>query len=242
MASDNWHHIEGTYPSAGIFRLYLYDDYTRPLPTSEAKKIRARVVIKEIFDPATKTSRELTAAPLVLARGGAYFEAHIEPLALPANMTAKVAFGNDTKENRFDFTFPAYSKDAPLSLSTKAAAAAPPEAQDRPAAALDNGPTAGLMKNLNERTDTVAELVRNGTYGAIYVPALQAKDLALEIQARQGSSPKKSAIDTHVKQIVVAAYQLDNYGDLGDSEKITTAYRDFAAAVSALNSLLAGRP
>src|SRR5262249_17828920 len=53
MAPDNWHHIEGTYPAAGRFRLYLYDDYTRSLQIADAKKVRARVVLKETFDPAT---------------------------------------------------------------------------------------------------------------------------------------------------------------------------------------------
>jgi hypothetical protein len=31
MAPDRFHHLEGTYPEAGLFRLYLYDDYTQPL-------------------------------------------------------------------------------------------------------------------------------------------------------------------------------------------------------------------
>jgi hypothetical protein len=31
MAPDNWHHLEGTYPREGIFRLFVYDDYARAL-------------------------------------------------------------------------------------------------------------------------------------------------------------------------------------------------------------------
>ena len=35
MAPDSWHHIEGTYLPSGVFRMHLYDDYTKPL-TAEA--------------------------------------------------------------------------------------------------------------------------------------------------------------------------------------------------------------
>src|SRR4051812_38853508 len=40
MAPDSWHHIEGTYPEAGRFRVYVYDNYTKPLSASAAKAIR----------------------------------------------------------------------------------------------------------------------------------------------------------------------------------------------------------
>jgi hypothetical protein len=239
MASDNWHHVEGTYPAPGRFRVYVYDDYSKPLALAKARRVRGRIVTKEVFDPTTRTSRELSSAPLVLVPSGGFFEGRIEPLALPAQMTAKISFGSDDKESRFDFSFPTYSKDV-----TTPAPVVNSSAVTTPAAPSTGGPTAALLTDLKARDLEVASLVRTGAFGGIYVPALQAKDLALQIQARQGSVPgaQRQAIDTQVKQLVVAAYQLDNYGDLGDAQKISDAYRSFSAAVAGIGSLLEARP
>ncbi|HTL02241.1 MAG TPA: heavy metal-binding domain-containing protein [Vicinamibacterales bacterium] len=241
MAPDNWHHIEGTYPAAGRFRVYVYDDYTRPLSSTAARKIRGRVVTKEVFDASRNTSRELASAPLVLARSGAYFEARIESLHPPAQMTAKISFTAGDKDSRFDFTFPAYSKD--VSPSAAALAAAP--TTDRLPKA-DSMTLAALLADLRARDKEAAALVANGPFGGLYVPALRAKDVALAIQAllaRQetGPSARRNALETHVKQLVVAAYQLDNFGDLGNAEKIREAYLSFSTAVTAIGSLVEGR-
>ncbi len=85
--------------------------------------------------------------------------------------------------------------------------------------------------------------IKAGTFGAIYVPALQAKDTALQIQAQnaQTAGIDQDAVEASVKQIVLSAYQLDNFGDLGDGEKIEDAYRRFSAAIAQLDSVLAKR-
>jgi hypothetical protein len=246
MAPDNWHHIEGTYPAPGRFRVYVYDDFSRPLATARARKIRGRVVTKETFDPTTGTTRELASTPLVLARNGAFLEARIEPRSLPAKMTAKISFAPDVKESRFDFAFNAYSKDLPASApetSTGATAAKPgePAAIATPLAAAV-APTDALA-TLKERRAEVETLLQQGTLGAIYAPALQAKDLALEIQTQILQTPgaDHDGVETSVKQIVLAAYQLDNYGDLGDGEKVREAYQRFSSAIAALDALVAER-
>jgi hypothetical protein len=100
MAPDNWHHLEGTYPRAGVFRMYLYDDFTKPLPRTEMRKIAARVVTKDG-----------TSVPLAIAPNGQYLEAKIGQAALPAELAAKVKFKADAPENHFDFAFATLSKD-----------------------------------------------------------------------------------------------------------------------------------
>jgi hypothetical protein len=237
MAPDNWHHIEGTYPVAGRFRVYIYDDFSKPLTVDRARKVRARVVTKEAFDPKTGTSRELASAALVLAPNGAFFEARIERLSPPAQMTAKISFATDDKESRFDFAFPVFSKDqpaptaAPLSTSIE-------RSQPSPVGTSSAAAVASLLSDLKAREAEVNTLVKSGNFGSIYVPALQAKDLALAIQSKAASQP---AVESPVKQIVLSAYQLDNYGDLGDREKVDEAYRTFSAAVSALEATIARR-
>ena len=84
MAPDNWHHLEGAYPSARTFRLYVYDDYGRPLPADALRKVQARIVTKESFDPATRKTTEHSAFPLKVSRNRAYLEARkvlLEPSA-----------------------------------------------------------------------------------------------------------------------------------------------------------------
>src|ERR671928_125022 len=63
-APGNWHHLEGTLPRAGLFRLYLYDDFTKPLPRDQVRKITAVVVLQTV-DPATHATKDGASFPLV---------------------------------------------------------------------------------------------------------------------------------------------------------------------------------
>ena len=255
MAPDNWHHLEGTYPAAGRFRVYVYDDFSKPLSLARARDIRGRVVTKEAFDPKTGTTRELASIPLVLARNGAFFEARIDQRVLPAKLTAKISFTPDHKESRFDFAFPTYTSAPSLTSATTAADRGAPNAPIAPAAPVAPvapiaplapiapiapiAPSApsSLVDDLKARGAEVESLLKSGTLGAIYVPALQAKDLALEIQAAQPQATR-DALEASVKQIVLTAYQLDSYGDLGDAEQARIAFEGLSGAIAQLDSLV----
>src|SRR6185503_19650959 len=111
MAPDNFHHVEGTLPRDRLFRLHLYDDYARVLPPAALTAMNARVITRQRFDAATRTTSEDEAFTLKPSKDGRSLEAAISRAALPAAMTVKVRFKPDTPEYRFDFTFRGLTKD-----------------------------------------------------------------------------------------------------------------------------------
>ena len=71
-----------------------------------------------------------------------------------------------------------------------------------------------------------------------YVSALQAKDLALALDAhaRELPPPRRAMVSGSVKRLVRSAWMLDTYGDLGNRAPIADAYVTFSAAVAELES------
>ncbi|MBI3402175.1 MAG: hypothetical protein HY048_12210, partial [Acidobacteria bacterium] len=88
---------------------YLYDDYGKPLPPEAVRQVEARIVTRETFDSATRTTHEADARPLTPANG--YLEARVDPLTLPAQFAAKVKFRKDGPEYRFDFSFAEFTRE-----------------------------------------------------------------------------------------------------------------------------------
>src|SRR5215813_8642510 len=93
MAPDNWHHLEGTYRSGGAFRMYLYDDFTKPLARDQVRQMTGRII--------TKSGESF---PLMPVQKGRYLEAKVGALAFPAEMAAKLKFKSTSAEHHFDFT------------------------------------------------------------------------------------------------------------------------------------------
>ena len=106
MASDAWHHIEGTYPQNGLVRVFFYDNFTKPFAL-RGKGITGSVVVRDAKD------NEVATVPLA-AGGATSMEAKIPAAsaALPLRVTVKMKFGAKIAEQPFDFQFNEYSKDA----------------------------------------------------------------------------------------------------------------------------------
>jgi len=102
MVSNNWH-LEVTHPAASVFRLYVYDNYSKPFwPPGLAARI--------IEAPDAAGKRADVAIPFARTPHG-YYEARVPNLATPATIAAKVRFEANDKEYRFDFIFPDYSRE-----------------------------------------------------------------------------------------------------------------------------------
>lgn len=298
MAEDAWHHIEGTYPSAGLFRVYFYDNFTKPMA---ARAFTGSLVLLDA------SFKETASFPLRLGANGQTMEARIPAAqaALPLNAAAKIKFGGNLKEQMFNFPFQKYTVEpaapAPAPAATRATpaaapaagastangaarpsgaataarpapqpaqaappavAAAPPlappaaapaaqaplildsplnmppglaEATDESRLPSDN---AGLLAELESRAKEVEALVNEGALAQVWLPAMGTKTVALVLDQRSGNLPERqrTAIAAAVKEIVLASWEIDSYGDLGNRQKITEAYARLKAALTNLRS------
>jgi hypothetical protein len=223
MAADSWHHIEGAYPAPGVFRLYLYDDYTKPLSAARFAGVKARAVTKEQTDPQTFVTTEAVAVPLTPSADGTYLEGKLESLPLPANVTVQAAFTPGSKEQRFDFTFADYSVAAAAETLDGATRLALDVPADAP----------GVLALLLERRDSVQDIVARGAFSEVWVPALQAKELALalEMHAREFPEQRRLQVETAAREVVLAAFRLDAAGDRGEREQVLKSFDDLVHAV-----------
>jgi hypothetical protein len=220
MAPDAWHHLEGTYPEPGVFRVYFFDNFSQPM---SAKAFKGRAVLDEIFDPSTRTTKEQLAYPLLPASNGEYLEAKVGTGALPREITAKLQFEREGAFERFDFLFADLSKEEETAAGTTASAEL----------VIPDAPEA-IASAIRARHEIVRGLIDRGAYNRIYVSALEAKDLALALEPHAESAELQWAL----RELVRAAWLLDDYGDLGNREKVLSAYDRFEEAACTIDAAI----
>jgi hypothetical protein len=100
-----------------------------------------------------------------------------------------------------------------------------------------------LLKLLDIRANEIKTLVDEGNFGMVWVPTMLAKEvgLALGDHARELPAQRQAPLMDAVRRLVLSAWRLDQYGDLGDRAKITGAHDLFAAAVNDIKAAYANR-
>ena len=216
MAPNGVHHLEGVLGD-GVFRLYFYDSFTRPL---EPAPFEARVV------PADDNGAPL-GEPAALAPGADALETDVAANAGErAAFTAFVRFpeapgaAGEDREHRFDFIFLSEAERA--ALAAEAAPTALPELRvpETPQQILDA---------IRDRDRRVQALIAAGRWADLFIPALEAKDLAMAYSERTADRPWVA-----LKRIVRGAWLLDLYGDQGDRVRVGEAYEIFAEGMQGL--------
>lgn len=210
MAPDGVHHLEGVLED-GAFRLYFYDSFTRPI---EPQPFAARVV------PADDRGTPL-GDPVALSTAADALETRVDtPAGERAAFTAFVHFPERDEEDRFDFIFLSEAEKATL-----AAEAAPTELPELrvPDTAQE------ILDAIRDRDRRVQSLIAQGRWADLFIPALEAKELALAYGEAASHRPWVA-----LKRIVRGAWLLDLYGDQGDRVRVGEAYEIFAEGMRGL--------
>ena len=159
MAPNGFHHIEGTLDEAGEFRLYVYNDFTKPI---DATGFDARVGDQELLS--------VSDSAILSANIG-------RPDSYPAELVVHVRFPDSHEdEARFDFIFAGETVGAADEATTIILPEfrIPDNADDIFAAILD-------------RDARVRDLIARGVWPDLYIPALEAKDLVLALHEKESA-------------------------------------------------------
>ena len=228
MSRDNWHHVEGTLPDPGVFHLYVYDNYSLPMPTT---MMSGRLVFQEFWDQNGQEVRPPIATPLVPSSDGVSFTVVDDRLALERDFNARLRFRPDQpEEDRFDFTFYTYSRPETDQVSAQRLLPDTLSIPESPGILLDA---------LLSRVALVDGLLKQNRLNQLFYSALASKDLALALLKNPGDldEEKRAELNRAVTTIVRAAWRLDQYGDYGDRPGAEAAFRMMTDGVARIKVL-----
>jgi hypothetical protein len=92
----------------------------------------------------------------------------------------------------------------------------------------------GMLEQLEVREKQVGDLIARGDFAAVWVPAFQAKDIAIALEPHVAhlSPDKRDAGEPALARVVRTAWLLDAAGDVGNRAQIEAVYAAFKAAVA----------
>ena len=102
-----------------------------------------------------------------------------------------------------------------------------------------------LITQLKTQTELIRGLIDKGSFGSIYVPAFQAKDIALALvddHKKELPEDKQRIAEPAAKKLIRAAWLLDAFGDIGNKQQIVDAFAGFVEAAKDLQSSFPSQP
>jgi hypothetical protein len=156
MAEDNWHHLEGAYPRARLFRAFFYNDFTQPIPT---KGFSGRVAVLDSAD------MEVASFPLRASGVRTALDARIANPRFPLKLKMWVKFAPTDKEHAFDFSFATLTKEPVAPVVTKMTddtptGAAPTGSTPATSAEISLGPAASALPGSPQSASQLQTIAR----------------------------------------------------------------------------------
>jgi hypothetical protein len=101
-----------------------------------------------------------------------------------------------------------------------------------------------LLTLLSMCSDEVQKLVQGSQFGFVYQPTMLGKDIALALENYISEVPgaRRAQASDAIRRTVLAAWELDMFGDMGNQERITEAFTHFAAAIAAVKTAYGAKP
>ncbi|HEX4996800.1 MAG TPA: hypothetical protein VFY29_01155, partial [Terriglobia bacterium] len=100
-----------------------------------------------------------------------------------------------------------------------------------------------ILRELAAQSDELNKRITGGApLGEMWVPALRTKDLGLALVAdhlKEIPASQQALARNAADRLVRSAFAIDNFGDLGDRDKIVAAHDVFKSAVKDLKSAYA---
>lgn len=104
--------------------------------------------------------------------------------------------------------------------------------------------TPELLAELAKRAQSVKTALDQGDLTGLWYPAIGAKEVALALEENHVAEIPESQrpkMESAVKRLTMAAWEIDAAGDLGNKEKVQPLYRDFSTAVADIESIYGSR-
>jgi hypothetical protein len=223
MVDNEYHHIEGTMPIPGQFRLYFYDDFKDSI---DPRNFSGKVVVEK--DLPNGDIEEEDFALRQVRKEDDYLSARV-PGRLPYSLYALINFAG--VEKRYDFTFEAVTKEPqkiPGFLAGAKTAADPNHSHYRPPFTIPNTPE-GILAELEIRDQQLLAMIDIEDWFGFYRPAFDAKDLVAALAAFQDTlRPRQRGDLKRATRIVNAsADSIDSAGDSQSMPRVQKVYADF---------------
>lgn len=104
MAMDDQHHLEGVFIKPDVFRVYLYDAYTKPLSKAQVKQASGTIQLGD--------DENAPKIPLSVSKDGKTLEVALPSVKFPFTITLLMRFPGMTPDARpelFTLPFSAYT-------------------------------------------------------------------------------------------------------------------------------------